>query len=157
MRKVVREKKGIDIEIEKGTRDGQEIVFPRESEQSPGTIPGDLIVKLIQRKHNFFNKRIDDDLYANIGLKHVITCTIKSVFWKFLKNIKFLIIGLYISYIRLFLSPKGRQSNIIFFTFFSWKCLKFKYFKTFSYRSSDKLGLLLFISSKIPADISPRV
>ena len=67
-RKVVRQKKGIDIEIEKGMKDGQEIVFHRESEQSPGTIPGDLIVKLIQKKHNFFNKRIDDDLYADIEI-----------------------------------------------------------------------------------------
>lgn len=67
-RKVIREKKGIDVEIEKGMRDGQEIVFPRESEQAPGTIPGDLIVKLKQREHSFFKERNGDDLKAKIEI-----------------------------------------------------------------------------------------
>lgn len=67
-RRVVNEKKTLKVEIEKGMRNGQEIVFPRESEQHPDTIPGDLIVKLNQKKHKFFTEREGNDLKASIEL-----------------------------------------------------------------------------------------
>ncbi len=67
-RKIVREKKKITLEIEKGMENGQKIVFKGESEQSPGILPGDLIVTLKQEKHNFFKKRKRNDLYADIDL-----------------------------------------------------------------------------------------
>ena len=67
-RKVVKETKNIEIEIEKGMRNKQNIVFPRESEQYPGKVPGDLIVTLSQKRHNFFKKRHGDNLMADIEL-----------------------------------------------------------------------------------------
>jgi DnaJ-class molecular chaperone len=67
-RKVVKETKNIEIEIEKGMRNKQNIVFARESEQYPGKIPGDLIVTLSQKKHKFFKKRHGDNLMADIEL-----------------------------------------------------------------------------------------
>ena len=67
-RKIVREKKKITIEIEKGMENGQKIVFKGESEQSPDILPGDLIVTLKQKEHNFFKKRKRNDLYADINL-----------------------------------------------------------------------------------------
>ena len=93
-------------------------------------------------------------LYAKIDLKERITLTMKSVFWKFLKKIKFWMIGLYISEIKLFLRPTGRQSKIISFNFFSWKFLNFKYLKILSYNSSGKFGLFTFISSNIDFFVS---
>ena len=67
-RKIVKEDKKYKIEIEKGMRDGQSIVFERESEQHPDTIPGDLIINLKQIPHNFFTERHGNDLHAKFDL-----------------------------------------------------------------------------------------
>lgn len=67
-RKVVREDKTLQIEVEKGMKNGERIVFPRESEQHPDVIPGDLIVTLKQKPHYFFHTRKNDDLYARISI-----------------------------------------------------------------------------------------
>ena len=42
-RKVVQDTKTLQITVEKGMRDGDEIVFEREAEQIPDMIPGDVI------------------------------------------------------------------------------------------------------------------
>ena len=67
-RKIVREKKELTLEIERGMENGQKIVFKGESEQAPDIIPGDLIITLKQRKHSFFKQRKRNDLYADIEL-----------------------------------------------------------------------------------------
>jgi len=67
-RKIVKEDKKLRIEIERGMRDGQSIVFERESEQHPDTIPGDLIVILRQTPHHFFTERYGNDLNAKFEL-----------------------------------------------------------------------------------------
>lgn len=67
-RKVIKEDKKLRVEIEKGMKDGQTIVFERESEQHPDMVPGDLVVHLKQNPHRFFNSRTNDDLHANINL-----------------------------------------------------------------------------------------
>jgi DnaJ-related protein SCJ1 len=66
-RKVIKEEKKLRIDIEKGMRDGQTIVFDREAEQHPDMVPGDLIVTLRQNEHKFFTNR-ENDLFATIGL-----------------------------------------------------------------------------------------
>ena len=68
VKRVVRKHKNLKIKIEKGMKDGQEIVFKWESEQHPDTIPGDLIIKLKQRKHSFFTERVGNDLKGIIEL-----------------------------------------------------------------------------------------
>jgi DnaJ-related protein SCJ1 len=67
-RRVIKEDKTLRVDIEKGMRDGQTIVFERESEQHPDTIPGDLIIHLRQHAHRFFHTRVADDLHANVPL-----------------------------------------------------------------------------------------
>ena len=42
-RKVVNDVKTLNVQIEKGMKDGDEVVFEREAEQIPDMIPGDLI------------------------------------------------------------------------------------------------------------------
>ena len=49
--------------------------------------------------------------FANIGFIDVTIFTKKSEFSIYLKNLKFLIIGLYISMIKLFWIDKGKESN----------------------------------------------
>jgi len=67
-KKVLREEKNLKVEVERGMKHGDKIVFPKESEQTPDTTPGDLIVTLKQTQHYFFNKREGDDLHATINL-----------------------------------------------------------------------------------------
>lgn len=67
-KKVVKEDKKLRVDIEKGMKDGETIVFERESEQHPDMVPGDLVVTLRQRPHKFFHSRTGDDLHANIQL-----------------------------------------------------------------------------------------
>lgn len=67
-RKILKEDKKLRIEIEKGMRDGQTIVFERESEQHPDTIPGDLILVLRQTPHHFFTERYGNDLHSKFEL-----------------------------------------------------------------------------------------
>merc|ERR1719473_1123451 len=50
----------IDVHIEKGMRDGDVLTFPRMSEQRPGMIPGDVVIKLEMEKNKRFERRGDD-------------------------------------------------------------------------------------------------
>lgn len=67
-RRVVKEDKALNVIVEKGMKHLEKIVFPRESEQHPDTVPGDLIVTLKQKGHYFFHERKGDDLYANLTI-----------------------------------------------------------------------------------------
>ncbi len=57
----------LDAEVPAGAKDGQEIVFPRLSEQRPGTIPGDLKMKLkLGRGGRLGFRRSGDDLHTEV-------------------------------------------------------------------------------------------
>uniref|UniRef100_M3XYP6 DnaJ homolog subfamily A member 1 n=1 Tax=Mustela putorius furo TaxID=9669 RepID=M3XYP6_MUSPF len=47
-RKIVREKKILEVHIDKGMKDGQKITFHGEGDQEPGLEPGDIIIVLDQ-------------------------------------------------------------------------------------------------------------
>jgi DnaJ family protein A protein 2 len=61
-KKVIKEKKILDVHVEKGMRDGQKITFRGESDQAPGVEPGDIVFVLREKEHKDF-KRQGDDLY----------------------------------------------------------------------------------------------
>lgn len=50
----------IDVQIEKGMRDGESVTFPRMAEQRPGMLPGNVVLTLKVVKHNKFERRGDD-------------------------------------------------------------------------------------------------
>uniref|UniRef100_A0A2K6GXY5 CR-type domain-containing protein n=1 Tax=Propithecus coquereli TaxID=379532 RepID=A0A2K6GXY5_PROCO len=50
-RKIVREKKILEVHIDKGMKDGQKITFHGEGEQEQGLEPGDIIIVLDQKDH----------------------------------------------------------------------------------------------------------
>lgn len=54
--KVIKAKKTLEVQIERGMSDGSKIVFRQESDQSPGIIPGDVIVVLEQDEHPTFRR-----------------------------------------------------------------------------------------------------
>jgi len=55
----------IEVQIEKGMKDGETVTFPRMAEQSPGMLPGSVVFTLKARKHSKFERR-GDDLHMNI-------------------------------------------------------------------------------------------
>jgi len=61
-KKVNKEKKILQVYVDKGMRHGQKIVFSGESDEAPGQEPGDIIFVLIEKKHEVF-KRNGNDLY----------------------------------------------------------------------------------------------
>jgi len=67
-KKVKKDKKVLEVHIEKGMRDDQKIVFAGMSNEAPGVEPGDVIFVLKQKPHEVF-KRSGKDLY----MEHTIT------------------------------------------------------------------------------------
>jgi len=55
----------IDVNIEKGMRDGESLTFPRMAEERPGMLPGSVILKLKTNKHPLFVRR-NNDLHMDL-------------------------------------------------------------------------------------------
>ncbi|KFR02831.1 DnaJ subfamily A member 1, partial [Opisthocomus hoazin] len=69
-RKIVREKKILEVHIDKGMKDGQKITFHGEGDQEPGLEPGDIIIVLDQKDHSLFTRR-DEDLLMSMDIQLV--------------------------------------------------------------------------------------
>merc|ERR1719203_771379 len=50
----------VDVQIERGMRDGESVTFQRMGEQRPGMLPGSVIMNLKQAKHRKSERRGDD-------------------------------------------------------------------------------------------------
>lgn len=59
-RKVNRERKILEVSIDKGMEDGQKITFSGEGDQEPGLEPGDIIIVLDEKKHPVFTRNGTD-------------------------------------------------------------------------------------------------
>lgn len=68
--KVERQKKILEVHIDKGMKDGQRITFHGEGDQEPGLEPGDVIIVLDQKEHDVFRRR-GNDLIMKMNLKLV--------------------------------------------------------------------------------------
>ncbi|TWW75706.1 dnaJ homolog subfamily A member 4 [Takifugu rubripes] len=68
--KVERQKKILEVHIDKGMKDGQKITFQGEGDQEPGLEPGDVIIILDQKEHSVFQRQ-GDDLIMKMNLKLV--------------------------------------------------------------------------------------
>ena len=62
-KKVMSEKKMLEVHIDKGMKGGQTITFRGESDQAPGVTPGDVVI-VIEEKPNDRFKRRDTDLFT---------------------------------------------------------------------------------------------
>ena len=62
-KKVVSEKKFLEVHIDKGMKGGQHITFAGESDQAPDVEPGDVIIVLEEKPHERF-RRNDNDLFT---------------------------------------------------------------------------------------------
>jgi len=66
-KKVVKDKKVLTVYVDKGMRHGQKVVFSGESDEAPGTEPGDIIFVLVEKKHDVF-RRNGNDLYMEASI-----------------------------------------------------------------------------------------
>ncbi|KAI8085074.1 ATPase GET3 [Halteromyces radiatus] len=68
-RKILNERKILEVHIDKGMRDGQKITFSGEGDQAPNVVPGDIIIALDEKPHPAFKRKGDDLFYdAKIDL-----------------------------------------------------------------------------------------
>merc|ERR1712012_535547 len=79
-RKVNRERKILEVSVDKGMEDGQEVTFSGEGDQEPGLEPGDIIIVLDEKAHALF-KRNGQDLIMkmDISLTEALTGLKKAV------------------------------------------------------------------------------
>lgn len=65
----------LELQIERGMKTGDEITFPRKNEQTPGQIPGDVIVMIQQKRHKVFQRVGENDLkiVLKVSLKEALT------------------------------------------------------------------------------------
>ncbi|ORZ15032.1 hypothetical protein BCR42DRAFT_482838 [Absidia repens] len=68
-KKILGEKKILEVFIDKGMKNGQNITFSGEGDQAPGIVPGDIIISLDEKPHSTFQRKGDDLVYeAKIDL-----------------------------------------------------------------------------------------
>lgn len=69
-KKTTRDRKILEVHVEKGMRDGQRIVFSGEGDQEPELQPGDIVIVLEEMEHAVF-KRSKQDLIMRMPLQLV--------------------------------------------------------------------------------------
>jgi len=57
---VVKERKVLEVHIEKGMKHNQKITFHGEADEAPGTIPGDIIFIVQEKEHGIFKRKGND-------------------------------------------------------------------------------------------------
>lgn len=80
-KKVVPEEKSLSAVVEKGMPNGHEIVFERASEQSPETVPGDVILVVKTKNHKTYTRKGND-------LHHTMTISLKEALLGFSKELE---------------------------------------------------------------------
>jgi len=59
-KKTISERKVLEVHIDKGMKSGQQIKFNGESDQSPGIVPGDVVIMIDEKPHERFQRKGDD-------------------------------------------------------------------------------------------------
>ncbi|KAJ4436678.1 dnaJ homolog subfamily A member 1 [Periplaneta americana] len=69
-RKTIRDRKILEVHVDKGMVDGQKITFGGEGDQEPGLEPGDIIIVLDEKEHEVY-KRSGNDLIMRLNIELV--------------------------------------------------------------------------------------
>jgi len=78
-RKVNRERKILEVQVDKGMEDGQKITFGGEGDQEPGMEPGDIIIVLDEKEHPVFKRSgIDLIMQQNVNITEAL-CGFKKI------------------------------------------------------------------------------
>jgi DnaJ family protein A protein 2 len=54
--RTVKEKKTLEVHVDRGMKHGERITFKGEADEAPDTVPGDVVVVLQAKEHSFFNR-----------------------------------------------------------------------------------------------------
>ena len=74
-RKVNRERKILEVSVDKGMEDGQKVTFSGEGDQEPGLEPGDIIIVLDEKAHALFKRNGQVDFYGVVeACIHDLSC-----------------------------------------------------------------------------------
>merc|ERR1711871_1071043 len=65
--KVIKDRKILEVNVEKGMKNGQKIKFSGEADEAPDTIPGDVVFVVQEREHDTF-KRKGADLVKTMNI-----------------------------------------------------------------------------------------
>jgi DnaJ family protein A protein 1 len=77
---VTRERKILEVSVDKGMEDGQKITFSGEGDQEPGLEPGDIIIVLDEKEHPTFKRNgIDLIMKFQISLNEALTGFKKTI------------------------------------------------------------------------------
>merc|ERR1712209_196911 len=72
-KKVTRERKILEVSVDKGMEDGQKITFGSEGDQEPGMEPGDIIIVLDEKEHPTFKRNgVDLIMKFNINITEAL-------------------------------------------------------------------------------------
>ncbi|AWP00260.1 putative dnaJ -like subfamily B member 13 isoform 2 [Scophthalmus maximus] len=64
----------LSVDVSPGWKDGTRIVFPKEGDQGPNSIPADIVFIVRQKSHPLFVRQHDDLIYkANVSLEMALT------------------------------------------------------------------------------------
>lgn len=66
-KKTFKDRKILEVAVEKGMTNGQKIRFSGEADEIPGTVPGDVVIVIQEKEHDTF-KRKGADLAVNVEL-----------------------------------------------------------------------------------------
>lgn len=78
-KKVNRERKILEVNVDKGMEDGQKITFSGEGDQEPGLEPGDIIIVLDEKAHQVYKRDgMDLIMKMEISLREAL-CGMKKV------------------------------------------------------------------------------
>ena len=77
---VTRERKILEVSVDKGMEDGQKITFTGEGDQEPALEPGDIIIVLDEKEHPLFKRNgIDLIMKMQISLSEALTGFKKTI------------------------------------------------------------------------------
>jgi len=63
-KKIINERETLQVHVDKGMKNGQEITFAGKADQAPGIEPGDVVIILEEKPHDRFTRRGDDLFYT---------------------------------------------------------------------------------------------
>lgn len=78
--KTFKDRKVLEVNIEKGMKHGQKIKFSGEADEVPGTIPGDVVIQVQEKEHEIFKRKGADLVYEQqISLSEALCGFTKTI------------------------------------------------------------------------------